>query len=140
MTDRCCWDRDSASLNRHDDLTGVRVVVVDDNAGFRRMVRRLLEQEGFEVVGEAAGGVAALAVVARVRPGLVLLDVSLPDIDGFTVLLRLQATGDRTPVILTSTRAAVDYQPFLAASTARGFVAKSELSGAPLHTLLGASS
>lgn len=104
------------------------------------MVRRLLEQEGFEVVGEAAGGVAALAVVARVRPGLVLLDVSLPDIDGFTVLLRLRAAGDRTPVILTSTRAAVDYQPFLAASTARGFVAKSELSGARLHTLLGASS
>ena len=114
-----------------------RVLVVDDSVGFRRLARRVLGGEGFEVVGEAADGLAGLAAVDRLRPDVLLLDVSLPDIDGFTVLARLRQRGDRTPVVLTSTRAADDYGALLDGCGAHGFVPKSELSGARLQALLG---
>jgi len=64
-------------------------LIVDDHAGFRRMARALLEADGFGVVGEAGDGETALIEAARLRPGLVLLDVQLPDLDGFEVAVRL---------------------------------------------------
>src|SRR5262249_5647341 len=72
---------------------GVRptVLIVDDHAGFRESARALLEAEGFTVVGDAADGAAAVAAVARLRPDVVLLDVQLPDVDGFAVAGRLAA-------------------------------------------------
>ena len=62
-----------------------RCLVVDDHAGFRAAARRLLESEGWIVVGEAADGAAALMAAASLRPDMVLLDIGLPDIDGFEV-------------------------------------------------------
>lgn len=115
----------------------MRVLVVDDSVGFRRLARRVLGCEGFEVVGEAADGLAGLAAVARLRPDVLLLDVSLPDIDGFAVLGRLRQRGDHTPVVLISTRAAGDYGTLLNGCGARGFVPKGELSGARLQAVLG---
>ena len=70
------------------------VLVVDDHAGFRARARLLLEAEGYEVVGEAADGETALAEARRLRPEVVLLDVQLPDLDGFDVAARLTANGD----------------------------------------------
>ena len=61
----------------------VTVLIVDDHGEFRRAPWALLEAEGFEVVGEAVDGESALAEVMRLRPHLVLLDIQLPDIDGF---------------------------------------------------------
>ena len=56
-----------------------RILIVDDHPGFRRFARSLLESEGFDVVGEAEDEASALAAATRLRPGLVLLDVLLPD-------------------------------------------------------------
>ncbi len=115
------------------------VVIVDDHAGFRRMARRMLEDAGFRVVGEAADGESALSSVAVLRPELVLLDVQLPDVDGFEVAQRLAQSGSSAVVILTSTRSASDYETRLTQTSAIGFIAKAELSGPAVAGLLGAA-
>jgi DNA-binding NarL/FixJ family response regulator len=112
------------------------VVIVDDHAGFRSRARALLEAEGFDVVGEAWDGVSALAAVGQFRPQVVLLDVQLPDIDGFEIAERLAQAGDPPVVVLISTRAVSSYRRRLARSPARGFIAKSELSGHALSALV----
>jgi DNA-binding NarL/FixJ family response regulator len=115
----------------------VRVLIVDDHPSFRASARKLLESEGYEVVGEAADGAAAIRAARALHPDLVLLDVQLPDIDGFEVAERLAAMDDAPEVILTSSRDGSDYGSCVADSGARGFVAKAELSGAALSLLLG---
>ncbi len=113
------------------------VLIVDDHASFRETARVVLEAEGFEVVGEAENGVAALRIAADLHPDVVLLDVNLPDFDGFEVASRLMsANGDGPAVVLTSSRDAADFGPLVAQSGARGFVPKAELSGRALATLL----
>ena len=61
------------------------VLIVDDHPSFRATARVLLESEGFDVVGEAEDGSSALEAVAALHPQIVLLDVQLPDLDGFEV-------------------------------------------------------
>jgi DNA-binding NarL/FixJ family response regulator len=112
------------------------VLIVDDHPSFRSTARALLEAEGFEVVGEAEDGESALEAARRLRPGLVLLDVQLPDIDGFEIASRLTANGDAPAVILTSSRDGSDFGELVAESGAVGFVPKAELSGAALAALL----
>jgi DNA-binding NarL/FixJ family response regulator len=112
------------------------VLVVDDHAEFRASARALLEAEGFEVVGEAAGGGEALAAAARVRPAIVLLDIQLPDLDGFAVAAALAAAPDPPAVVLISGRDARTYGSRLAGAAARGFIAKRDLSGAALARLV----
>jgi DNA-binding NarL/FixJ family response regulator len=111
-----------------------RVLIVDDHAGFRTQARALLESEGFLVVGEAADGHAAILAAARLTPDVVLLDVQLPDIDGFEVAEQL--TAGAAQVILTSSRDGADFGSLVARCGARGFVPKGELSGAALEALL----
>ena len=74
----------------------VSVLIVDDHPSFRATARLLLESEGFEVVGEAADGAAGLREARALEPDLVLLDVQLPDIDGFEVAAQLTGGGDGT--------------------------------------------
>lgn len=112
------------------------VLIVDDHAGFRSMARALLESGGFEVVGEAADGATALALASALRPELVLLDVQLPDIDGFGVTDQLTRTGDGPVVVLTSGRSRSSFQARLAQSRARAFIPKAELTPAALVALL----
>jgi DNA-binding NarL/FixJ family response regulator len=127
-------------VRRHrpwDDARVLRtVLIVDDYAGFRRSARALLEDEGFEVVGEASDGRTALAEAERLSPAVVLLDVQLPDADGFAVADRLTCASNPPVVVLVSTRAASAYRPYLAATSARGFIAKADLSGERLAALL----
>ena len=96
----------------------------------------LLGAEGFDVVGEAEDGESSLTAVDELNPDLVLLDVQLPDMDGFAVARRLTQNGHRPTVILTSSRDAGDYGSLISESGARGFVAKCDLSGAALEALL----
>jgi DNA-binding NarL/FixJ family response regulator len=112
------------------------VFIVDDHEGFRRIARGLLEAEGFEVVGEASDGESAITEVTRLRPQLVLLDVQLPDIDGFEVARRLEEAVDPPVVVLTSSRDTSSYRRRVALSPARAFIPKAELSGDELAALI----
>jgi DNA-binding NarL/FixJ family response regulator len=112
------------------------VLIVDDHPSFRSSARVLLEAEGFDVVGEAPDGATAVAEARRLSPEVVLLDVQLPDMDGFAVAQRLTANGHGPAVILVSSREAAYYGPLVARSGACGFVPKGELSGARLQELL----
>lgn len=113
-----------------------RVLVVDDHPSFRRCAGALLAAEGFEVIGEAGDGAEALALAAELAPDLVLLDVQLPDIDGFEVASRMLARDRDLAIVLVSSRDRADYGPLVAESGARGFLAKAELSGRALERLL----
>jgi DNA-binding NarL/FixJ family response regulator len=121
----------------------VTVLIVDDHPSFRATARLLLEVEGYDVIGEAADGEAAIEAAHALRPDLVLLDVNLPDIDGFEVASRLTGNGgggSTAPppaIILISSRDPSDYGTLVATSGARGFIPKAELSGDSLAALLG---
>jgi CheY-like chemotaxis protein len=111
------------------------ILVVDDHRGFRVFARAMLERDGF-TVAEAATGAEAAEAARTVRPRLVLLDVQLPDTDGFEVARRLARQGDAPVIVLTSTREASDYGGLIAASAAAGFVPKDQLSGMVLQAFL----
>ena len=118
------------------DRPARRVLVVDDHASFRRCASKLLSSEGYDVVGEAADGASALALAARLKPDLVLLDIQLPDIDGFAVAERLLASHPELQIVLVSSRDQSTYGPLIETSGALGFISKSELAGAALERLL----
>ena len=112
------------------------VLIVDDHAGFRGFARRLLEAGGFTVVGEAEDGASALAAVEELRPELVLLDVVLPDTDGFAVAERLAQGGTGPVVVLTSSRDAADFGSRLERSSVQpASSTRTTLSGAALAAL-----
>ncbi len=100
----------------------------------------MLGAEGFEVIGEAADGEAALAAVPALHPDVVLLDVQLPGIDGFEVAQHLARSPDPPSLVLMSCRHASDYGPRMADSPARGFLPKHELSGAAVAALVAQAS
>jgi CheY-like chemotaxis protein len=125
----------SAAGMRHDMFVGISVLIVDDHPEFRAVARALLKAEGYEVAGEAADGASAIDAVAALRPSLVLLDIQLPDVDGFTVAERLAEADDPPAVVLISSRDSSSYRRRLARTSARGFISKSDLSGATLAAL-----
>jgi DNA-binding NarL/FixJ family response regulator len=112
------------------------IVIVDDHPSFRKTARALLESEGFDVVGEAADGASAIEAAKSLRPDILLLDVYLPDIDGFEVAAALTRNGGPPAIVLTSSRDARDFGPLVEQSGARGFIPKAELSAATLTALL----
>jgi len=109
------------------------LLIVDDHDGFRSWAREILEDEGFGVVGEAGDGASAIAAVASLRPGVVLLDIQLPDMSGFDVAERI---GSAAIVVLTSSRAATDYGTRIASSSAAGFLPKDEITGDALERVV----
>jgi DNA-binding NarL/FixJ family response regulator len=112
---------------------GTSVLIVDDHAGFRAHARRLLECEGYRVVGEAADCAEALAAARELEPELVLVDVHLPDADGFELTSRLEALPGPPEVVLTSTRDSAEMEPYVAECGACGFVPKADLSRATIE-------
>jgi DNA-binding NarL/FixJ family response regulator len=116
--------------------TRLRILVVDDHAGFRRAARALLEAGGLEVVGEAGNLQECLAEVERLRPDAVVLDVVLPGEDGFVVAARLAARVDPPPVILVSSRTLGDFGRRVLPEGVRGFLPKDRLSVPALRSLL----
>jgi DNA-binding NarL/FixJ family response regulator len=115
------------------------ILIVDDHAGFRVQARALLEADGFVVVGEAVDGATGLDAARTLRPDLVLLDVGLPDVEGFEVARELAVDGPPPLVVLTSSREASEFGPRLTGSSALGFIPKDELSGAAIRALVGAA-
>lgn len=116
---------------------GPRLLIVDDSASFRAFARRLLALDGFDVVGEAADGASGLRAVRDLRPDVVVLDVQLPDADGFSVAEALAATAGGPAVVLVSSRSRDDYGTQVALSSTRGFIAKADLDGIALRRVLG---
>ncbi len=121
-----------------DDVAVKTILIIDDNPGFRRQARAILEADGLDVVGEAVDGASGLTAFRSLRPDLVLLDIGLPDIDGFEVALRLAAGDPKPLVVLTSSRSASEYGPRLSGSPVVGFVPKDELSGAAILGMVAA--
>ena len=78
----------------------MRALIVDDHPSFRRCARALLTDEGFEVVGEAETGTTALVLAQELDPELILLDIQLPDVDGFEVAARLLAADGELNIVL----------------------------------------
>ena len=119
-----------------DDAFVPSVLIVDDHPTFRATAHALLEAEGFEVVGEAEDGASALEAAQRLEPDVVLLDVQLPDMDGFDVAAQLTRNGSRARVVLVSSRDGSDFGPLVEQSGAAGFIPKAELSGSAVADLL----
>jgi DNA-binding NarL/FixJ family response regulator len=113
-----------------------RVLVADDHASFRSCARALLESEGYDVVGEATDGESAVTLAAQLGPELVLLDIQLPDIDGFAVAERLLSDDPQLQIVLVSSRDRSSYGPKIEQSCACGFLAKADLDGGALARLL----
>lgn len=90
---------------------GVRILIVDDVPAVRESLRWLLEDEpGLTVIGEAPTGSQALQMAVNLKPDLVILDVELPDIDGFAVTSQLKAQPNPSVVVLLSIHNSVKYQ------------------------------
>ena len=100
---------------------GASVLIVDDHPGFRAQARRMLESEGYRVVGEAGDAAS---------------DVYLPDGNGFEVAARLAGLDAPPAVVLTSSHDGAEFAHCLSESGARGFVPKTELSGEAIEVLL----
>ena len=96
----------------------------------------MLESEGYAVIGEAADGVAALSRARELGPQVMLVDVCLPDVDGFELAARLRSLDHPPTVILTSSRDCTELEPLTANGCACGVVAKDKLSGEAIEELL----
>lgn len=107
-----------------------RVLIIDDHPSFRRLARKLLEAGGFAVIGEAEDGRAGLDEARRLQPDVVMLDILLPDTNGFAVAQALTERGAAPVVVLVSSRSAPDIAPALERSPAQGFIPKAELTAA----------
>jgi DNA-binding NarL/FixJ family response regulator len=112
------------------------VLIVDDHAAFRAGARAVLEADGYDVVGEAIDGQTGIDAAVSLQPDVILLDVRLPDMDGFTVACRLVRRGCDSAVIVTSSSDDPLYPERAQSSGARGFVAKHDVCGAALDRLL----
>jgi DNA-binding NarL/FixJ family response regulator len=112
------------------------ILIVDDDPRFRAQARDLLEADGFMVIGEAADGASGLEAAQALRPEFVLLDIGLPDIEGFEVATALAVNGPPPWVVLMSTRDARAYGRRLTDGHSLGFIPKERISGAAIRALV----
>lgn len=114
-----------------------RLFIVDDHGGFREAAGALLHGASFDVVGMAASGEEALALLADRQPDVLLLDVELPDTTGFEICRVARAQWPRVRVVLCSVHPAADFSPQVDSCGAKGFLTKTQLSPEALLALLG---
>ena len=118
-------------------MAATTVLIVDDHPAFRAAARALLEAAGFDVVGESADGATTVDAVRALRPDVVLLDVQLPDIDGFTVAEQLARDQATPAIVFTSSRSIASLRWRLDSHPGWSFIPKNELSGDALAARLG---
>jgi CheY-like chemotaxis protein len=114
----------------------VRVLIVDDDERFRALARHMLGAAGYDVVGTAANGAAAIRALATLRPDAVLLDVQLPDASGIAIARQISEAEGGVRVVLTSTDSALVDDAVLAGSGAAAFVPKDQLAVSMLRSLI----
>jgi DNA-binding NarL/FixJ family response regulator len=113
-----------------------RILVIDDNAAFRRALGQVLDTHCFVVVATAATGASGVQLAREHEPDLVIVDVQLPDVDGFDVAEQLTQLDPTMEVILTSGLDSSDLGTLVTDSSARGFIPKAELSAQAIDSLL----
>jgi CheY-like chemotaxis protein len=111
---------------------------VDDDPTFRRLARLLLADHGLVVVAEAGSVADALSTARRVKPAGVLVDVELPDGDGFELASRLSAMPWSPRIVVTSVQSGRDFSTEARRAGAEAFVLKADLARVPLTTWLAA--
>ena len=112
------------------------ILIVDDDPRFRTQARDILAGDGFVVIGEAVDGASGLAAAQALQPDFVLLDIGLPDIEGFEVATALAINGPPPFVVLTSSRDARAYGRRLTNGQSLGFIPKERISGAAIRALV----
>ena len=116
--------------------SAVSVLIVDDQVPFRLAARAVLRRtEGFELVGEAADGVEALALAGELRPSLVLMDINMPNMNGIEATRQIVDSVPGTTVFLCSTYQRSDLPPEAETSGAAAYVNKEELAPSLLRRL-----
>ena len=107
-------------------MTDVTVLIVDDQAPFRDVARLVVEMtDRFEVVGEAVDGLSGVAAASELQPSLVLMDLNMPDIDGFEATRRIRSAVPDARVLMLSTHDPADFRDQALAAGAYDFISKS---------------
>jgi DNA-binding NarL/FixJ family response regulator len=126
-------------LRCHAYCVALRLVIADDNERFLETARVTLERDGIEVVGTATTAAAAVELVERLGPDVVLVDISLGEDSGFELARRLAARNNRSlRVLLISTHDGEDFAELIKRSPAIGFMSKYDFSARGIHELLAA--
>ena len=108
------------------ECVNLRILIVDDHEALRAGVRTVLEARGLDVCGEAANGLEALEKVAQLRPDLVILDITMPVLDGFTAAREIHKRVPGVGILLLSMHESASMVNVAKSSGASGYVAKSE--------------
>jgi DNA-binding NarL/FixJ family response regulator len=112
------------------------ILIIDDDPRFRMQAADVLAADGFVVIGEAADGASGLEASQALKPDFVLLDIGLPDIEGFEVARALSTNRPPPLVVLTSSRDARAYGRRLGEGPFLGFIPKERISGAAIRALV----
>ena len=112
------------------------ILIVDDDPRFRAQACAVLAADGFVVIGEAVDGASGIEAAQALQPDFVLLDIGLPDIEGFEVATALALDGPPPLIVLTSSRDARAYGRRLANGQFLGFIPKERISGPAIRALV----
>jgi len=113
------------------------VLIVDDDSMLRSMLRTILRSEEFEIVGEGSTGEQAIALCHKLHPGLVLLDINMPGMDGLVALQGIKQSHPAIKVIMISAESSLDKVKEAVAKGANGFITKPFKPGRVLDDIYG---
>ena len=119
-------------------VMAVSVLVVDDDPTFRRLARQLLAVNGLVVVAEAGSVAEGMSTAIEAKPDAALVDVELPDGDGFELAGRLSTLSWRPRIVVTSVQSNSSFGAEALRRGAEAFVLKADLPRAPLATWFAA--
>jgi two-component system chemotaxis response regulator CheY len=112
-----------------------RVLIVDDASFIRLQLKKLLEQNGFEVVGEAENGIVALKKIKELKPDIVTLDITMPEMDGIECMIEIKKMDYLPTVIMISSMGQEAYVQKAIMNGAKGFLVKPYKSEAVIRNL-----